>query len=56
MNVAKWTPIPQRVNWEVSLGFADVYITWESFSNQPKAVGGGINRQPQKLAFGLPAS
>ena len=52
MDVAKCTQIPQQVNWELSLGFVGWYGR-ESFSNQPKAVEGGLNRQPQKLVVGL---
>jgi hypothetical protein len=35
-DMARWTPIPQKVNWELSLGFASVYGRGKASATKPR--------------------
>ena len=48
-NMARLEPIPQRMNWELSLGFAGVYGRWKVSATEPRP-GCGIYKVGSKTS------
>jgi hypothetical protein len=54
MDLARRAPIPQRVNWELSLGFASVYGHGKVSAAKPRPWEEVYKVEVQKLAVGFP--